>query len=160
MKFVFPTLHFETKAAAWGLSEVHLKENYFQIWFKVKRKSLGIYSGSKVLLCLFQPGGNTFPSAGNLYFSYEGSASTLPLQQMHLPWQVYSIHSHTSELSKTSTAAHWASLLQQLGYLCFAQGQTDTDSIRMCTSSSLLVFLRYVWLKHSSTTWIFLQSFQ
>lgn len=49
------------------------------------------------------------------------------------------LHSHTSELSETSTVVHRASLLQQLEVWCFAQGHRDTDCLQLCNLSVFLL---------------------
>lgn len=90
-------------------------------WRKREGDSCGIHSGSKKLLSSYKQGGDTFPSVGNLYFSLEGSVSTLAPHQLHLFWQVWSCTQSHLRAVKTSTAVQRASLLQQLG-VCVCGG--------------------------------------
>lgn len=90
-------------------------------WRKREGDSCGIHSGSKMLLSPYKQGGDTFPSVGNLYFSLEGSVSTLAPHQLHLFWQVWSCPQSHLRAVKTSTAVQRASLLQQLG-VCVCVG--------------------------------------
>lgn len=98
-----------------------IRKKYLHIgfwrWCKANegKESCGIHSGSKMLLSPYKQGGDTFPSVGNLYFSLEGSVSTLAPHQLHLFWQVWSCTQSHLRAVKTSTAVQRASLLQQLG---------------------------------------------
>lgn len=104
-------------------------------WRKREGGSCGIHSGSKMLLSPYKQGGDTFPSVGNLYFSLEGSVSTLAPHQLHLFWQVWSCTQSHLRAVKTSTAVQRASLLQQLGgwggSSALLSGRSDTDSLRL-----------------------------
>lgn len=85
-----------------------LKHNHFWRWYKAEmkmgrsRRSWGIYSGSKVLLCLCQQGGDTFLSVGNLYFIFYRRVqwAYCLLDNCTFPDRSTAAPSHTSVLSK------------------------------------------------------------
>ena len=115
----------------------------------MRRMCCGIYSGSKMLLCLWQE--DTFPSVGNLYFSWEALVSTLAPHQLDLSWQVYHCTQSHPGAVKTASVLHRASLSHQLGGL-LVRKHTDTDSLLLELNSKYIsLTLKFLNNLHFST---------